>query len=106
MSTLVKMASMGLSSERVVQELFSWGEGGKQFTVKAADKLSKEWTGEESWVGWRKIWKLGVQQWFRVFVWLMTHGRLVTNVERRRRHIGASTVCGGCQEGRRQSFTR
>ncbi|KAL4364057.1 hypothetical protein GQ457_04G031790 [Hibiscus cannabinus] len=45
---------------------------------------------------WRKIWRLGVPQRIQTFVWLAFHERLMTNVERVRRHLSALELCGIC----------
>ncbi|KAK9015627.1 hypothetical protein V6N11_006726 [Hibiscus sabdariffa] len=46
---------------------------------------------------WSRIWKLQVQQRVRVFLWLVLHQRIMTNVERKRRHLAISDVCASCQ---------
>ncbi|KAK8652429.1 hypothetical protein V6N13_126462 [Hibiscus sabdariffa] len=48
---------------------------------------------------WPKVWGLKVPQWIRVFAWLVLHGRLLTNVERVRRHCAASELCEVCHGG-------
>lgn len=37
------------------------------FTVKASYNLAKSWNEEKRWEGWRKIWKMDVQQWIKIF---------------------------------------
>ncbi|KAL4324382.1 hypothetical protein GQ457_11G003510 [Hibiscus cannabinus] len=39
---------------------------------------------------WKRVWKLAVPQRVRVFIWLTFHNRLLTNVERVRRHVATS----------------
>lgn len=94
---LVKIASVVLSSDETEQDGFAWAEGKGRFTVKTAYRLSKNWRTDESWAGWHRIWGLQVQHRVRVFVWLMAHERLLSNVERRR-HVGGSGMCDRCQE--------
>ncbi|KAL4386567.1 hypothetical protein GQ457_09G022170 [Hibiscus cannabinus] len=48
---------------------------------------------------WSKVWNLKVSQRIRVFAWLVLHGRLLTNVERVRRHCAASELCEVCHGG-------
>lgn len=96
-TSLIKIASIGLQTESMEKDSFVWGEGRKPFSVNAACTLSKSWRGDDRWEGWQRIWKLGVQYRVRVFVWLMTHGKLLTNIERRRRHLGANEGCVRCQ---------
>ncbi|KAK8564185.1 hypothetical protein V6N12_036315 [Hibiscus sabdariffa] len=48
---------------------------------------------------WKNIWKILVPQRVRVFVWLTFHERILTKVERVRRHITNSELCGICGGG-------
>lgn len=96
--SLVKMAGLRLSNDILNEDRFTWGEGRKQILVSEVYKLSKDWKGDDQWEGWHKIWKLGVRQRVRVFVWLMSHGKPMTNFERWRWHIGSNAVCGRCLE--------
>ncbi|KAL4383201.1 hypothetical protein GQ457_15G013690 [Hibiscus cannabinus] len=48
---------------------------------------------------WKRIWKLAVPQRVRVFIWLTFHNRLLTNVERVRRHVASSGSCEICNNG-------
>ncbi|KAK8480524.1 hypothetical protein V6N11_037884, partial [Hibiscus sabdariffa] len=45
---------------------------------------------------WKRLWKLAVPQRVRVFVWVALHERMLTNMERVRRHIVNSELCGIC----------
>ncbi|KAK8632256.1 hypothetical protein V6N13_072651 [Hibiscus sabdariffa] len=45
---------------------------------------------------WNKIWSLQVPQWVKVFMWITAHRCHLTNVERVRRHIASSDICGIC----------
>ncbi|CAL1397302.1 unnamed protein product [Linum trigynum] len=48
---------------------------------------------------WRAIWRAPVMQRTRTFLWLATHQRLLTNVERRRRHLTTDNSCKTCGGG-------
>ncbi|KAK8500333.1 hypothetical protein V6N12_068820 [Hibiscus sabdariffa] len=48
---------------------------------------------------WKRIWKLHVPQRVRVFAWLSFHERLLTNVERVKRHCAAMDLCEICMNG-------
>ncbi|KAK8673256.1 hypothetical protein V6N13_111605 [Hibiscus sabdariffa] len=48
---------------------------------------------------WARIWSLKVPQRVKVFLWITVHHRLLTNVERVRRHIASSDMCGLCFRG-------
>lgn len=43
-----------------------------------------------------QIWKVCAPQRVRMFLWLLFRDRLLTNVERARRGIAQSTICGLC----------
>ncbi|XP_031096925.1 uncharacterized protein LOC116001176 [Ipomoea triloba] len=45
---------------------------------------------------WLRIWKLNVPNRICVFVWLVQHGKILTNVERARRHITSNASCSFC----------
>ncbi|KAL4354521.1 hypothetical protein GQ457_06G016340 [Hibiscus cannabinus] len=49
---------------------------------------------------WKRIWKLHVPQRVCVFAWLSFHERLLTNVERVRRHSTDVDLCDICMSGR------
>ncbi|KAK9025335.1 hypothetical protein V6N11_038204 [Hibiscus sabdariffa] len=48
---------------------------------------------------WKWVWKLQVPQRVRVFLWLALHRRLLTNVERTRRHLTSMDHCECCLGG-------
>ncbi|KAL4325431.1 hypothetical protein GQ457_11G002310 [Hibiscus cannabinus] len=50
-------------------------------------------------VNWKRVWKLEVPQRIRVFVWLLFHDRLLTNVERARHHMTSLVTCEVCGSG-------
>lgn len=50
-STLIKLAPMGLETKSLNKDLFVWGEGKEQFSVRAAYRLPKNWRGDEVWEG-------------------------------------------------------
>ncbi|KAL4301824.1 hypothetical protein GQ457_10G009460 [Hibiscus cannabinus] len=45
---------------------------------------------------WTRVWNIPVPQRVCVFVWLVFHGRLLSNAERVRRHISDSKLCDFC----------
>ncbi|KAK8575350.1 hypothetical protein V6N12_063025 [Hibiscus sabdariffa] len=48
---------------------------------------------------WKRVWKLQVPQRVRFFLWLALHRRLLTNVERIRRHLTSMDRCECCLDG-------
>ncbi|KAL4366467.1 hypothetical protein GQ457_05G028510 [Hibiscus cannabinus] len=49
---------------------------------------------------WRQVWKLKVPYRVRTFAWIALHERLLTNVERVRRHMNTSEHCEICGSSR------
>ncbi|CAA0824102.1 Unknown protein [Striga hermonthica] len=47
---------------------------------------------------WRVVWRWLGPQHIRTFLWLLTKNRLLTNEERRRRHLAADALCGVCSQ--------
>ena len=45
---------------------------------------------------WDQIWKLKVPQRIRMFIWLINHGKLLTNLERNRRGFTVDPFCKHC----------
>ncbi|KAL4283171.1 hypothetical protein GQ457_16G011860 [Hibiscus cannabinus] len=79
-------------------------ESNRNFTVRSAYKaLSADTTtplvafSTNNSACWSRIWKLSVQQRVRIFLWLVLHQRIMTNVERKRRHLATSDVCASYQ---------
>ncbi|WCJ20597.1 LINE-1 retrotransposable element ORF2 protein [Euphorbia peplus] len=44
------------------------------------------------------LWKLKIPQCLKTFAWLAVHGRLLTNLERQRRHLIDSGYCARCNQ--------
>ena len=45
---------------------------------------------------WLQIWKLKILQRIRIFLWLLMHGKMLTNVERMRRGFKSNPNCHCC----------
>ncbi|KAL4353303.1 hypothetical protein GQ457_06G005280 [Hibiscus cannabinus] len=74
-----------------------WRYGSKhQFTMCSTYEAIADGVGPQEGGEWRKIRKLLVPQRIRVFFWIVFHDRLLTNVERYRRHITGNNLCGIC----------
>lgn len=48
---------------------------------------------------WSIIWKLEVPSKMRMLLWLITHGRVMCNAERKRRHMTCDDRCPACSMG-------
>ncbi|KAK8605513.1 hypothetical protein V6N13_102291 [Hibiscus sabdariffa] len=45
---------------------------------------------------WKMVWSIKLPQRIQVVLWLAVHDRLLSNVERKRRHLTESDVCAFC----------
>ncbi|CAN1147373.1 Putative ribonuclease H protein At1g65750 [Linum perenne] len=76
---------------------WSWGaEQSGKFSIRSAHKLildNDELPIAES---WKSIWKWSGPNRIRHFLWIAKHGRLLTNSERRRRHMANDSSCSLC----------
>lgn len=97
MTDIVKIASVSLRHELEAYDKFSSMEARLgRFTVKETYKLVAEWSKENQWEGWKLVRKMKIQQRVKVFIWIMVHGKFVTNKEWLRRRLTYSPVCARC----------
>ncbi|CAN1138897.1 Putative ribonuclease H protein At1g65750 [Linum perenne] len=74
-----------------------WGlEVNGQFSIKSAYLLLLELRRMEGSGVWSSVWKWPGPTCIRHFIWLATQGKLLTNEERRRRHISNDGSCRRC----------
>ncbi|KAK9007756.1 hypothetical protein V6N11_074674 [Hibiscus sabdariffa] len=97
-SIMWKIVRIKPPSMQFGSELSCWRwEQNRCFTTKSAyDALSAP-SGPVVDFKWASIWKLRVPQLVKVFLWLSSHDRLLTNPDRVRRHIVDSDKCPWCQ---------
>lgn len=92
-----KLASYLLMEEGNSPDEFGWGPNpNNQFSIKSA---YEELTGAAQSVNatlWNRIWKIKVPLRQCVFLWLVNHGKVLTNVERFRRHLTSNACCVSC----------
>lgn len=70
----IKLNSCVLNTEDGVDG-FGWLDtASRKFTVKSTYELANGVFAEERWGGWKRTWKLGIQQRIRVFLWILAHG--------------------------------
>ncbi|KAL4335710.1 hypothetical protein GQ457_07G012060 [Hibiscus cannabinus] len=76
----------------------SWRlEDRRIFAMKSAyNHIFDYGNDDQSITDWKRVWKIQVPQRIRVFLWLALHRRLLTNVERERRHLTALVQCAVC----------
>lgn len=63
------------------------------FTVSKAYRKLCTLDSAKGWAGWSSIWKLKVQQRVRTFLWLLSHGKLLSNHNHCRRMTVDSPSC-------------
>lgn len=96
MSTMIKLATIILSTDDSLRDKAVWLDGRRTFTVKDAYKLTKTWDAADRRERWRWLWKIRIQQRVKIFFWLLAHERIPTNVERCRRHLTTDSMCVRC----------
>ncbi|CAN1147800.1 Putative ribonuclease H protein At1g65750 [Linum perenne] len=75
----------------------AWGlEDDGVFSVKSAYCMLREIEGRDNGCNWSKIWKWEGPNKIRHFMWLLEHGKLMTNVERGRRRLIDNLECQQC----------
>ncbi|CAN1148633.1 Putative ribonuclease H protein At1g65750, partial [Linum perenne] len=95
---VLQVMGMDPPSELLGKDVFVWGlEANGRFSVKTAYLLAKEIQIDAHDGVWRKVWNWEGPAMVKHFLWLATHGRLMTNEERRRRHIAPTATCPECQ---------
>ncbi|CAN1161707.1 Putative ribonuclease H protein At1g65750 [Linum perenne] len=77
-----------------------WGlENDGRFSVKSAYCLIKDFDPVAGSSIWNKVWRWEGPNRVRHFLWLVTHGKIMTNVERARRRLTDDTGCTECSRG-------
>ncbi|XP_039052568.1 uncharacterized protein LOC120194297 [Hibiscus syriacus] len=66
------------------------------FTIRSVYKVLLSSMPNDNGVHWSNVWSLNVLQRIRTFLWLVVHGRLLTNDERFMRHMATSNSCELC----------
>ncbi|CAN1835862.1 Putative ribonuclease H protein At1g65750 [Linum perenne] len=96
---LVQVIGMGPPCDQLGDDEVAWGlEANGGFSVKSAYMLVKELDLSNEDNVWKKVWTWEGPAKIKQFMWLVTHGKLMTNEERRRRHIAPDANCPECQE--------
>ncbi|CAN1165565.1 Putative ribonuclease H protein At1g65750 [Linum perenne] len=74
-----------------------WGPDPKgSFTLKSAYEIRAAINHLAISDPWRTVWNWQGPNRIRFFLWLVAHNRLLTNAERRRRHLCATESCSRC----------
>ncbi|CAN1787195.1 Putative ribonuclease H protein At1g65750 [Linum perenne] len=89
----------GMSSPKTDREndIWVWGaETNGKFTIRSAYNLLSDLENEPDVDVWASIWKWRGPHRVKHFLWLASHGRLLTNNERHRRHLAQDASCAFC----------
>lgn len=75
------------------------GNSNGEFTVSSAYSLLRYEVVHQPCMEsfFKRIWGVVTPERVRVFLWMVSHQVIITNVERVRRHIGDSEVCSVCR---------
>ncbi|CAN0830454.1 Putative ribonuclease H protein At1g65750 [Linum grandiflorum] len=84
--------SAELGNDKLVRGL----EPNGMFSIQSAYILIKQLNDVDTGKLWRKVWTWQGPNKICHFLWLASHGRLLTNVERRRRHLTNNAACAIC----------
>ncbi|KAJ8762621.1 hypothetical protein K2173_008060 [Erythroxylum novogranatense] len=99
MSSLLQIAAIPTPSNDRGADLPIWRlTSNGNFSIKSAyDLLTKDFTQEEKDI-WKVVWKWKGPQRVKTFLWLLSHGKLLTNEAWLRRNLAPSTSCPICQD--------
>ena len=92
---LHRLASIDLTEEEVGDRIVWKASKTGAFTLQSAIQLLQGVESDTA-VKWSAIWKLRIPNRIRFFVWLLYHGRLLTNAERFRRSLSSTPQCDLC----------
>lgn len=99
LTSMVMLAAAALSSDPIDPDKFIWAHGKEgKFRVRDTYCLSRGLTVQVGWEGWRLLWKVKVQDRIKVFLWIMSNKKLLTNLERWKRRMAANPLCGRCYQ--------
>ncbi|CAN1127865.1 Putative ribonuclease H protein At1g65750 [Linum perenne] len=83
--------------DQLRRDIWVWGVNHDgRFTIKSAYDLISTPGTTAPYIRWEKVWKWRGPQRIILFLWLALQDRLLTNVERGRRHLTADTNCARC----------
>ncbi|CAN1122078.1 Putative ribonuclease H protein At1g65750 [Linum perenne] len=79
------------------EDVLVWGlEDNGRFSIKSTYALLQDFRLEDRNRKWQQLWKWQGPNKIKHFMWLAMQGKLMTNVERARRHITNSDTCAVC----------
>lgn len=95
---LLTLVDIRVSAIDYRQDEMMWQEvfNGNFFVTKACEMMAAI-SSNARWPGWKRIWKLKLQQWLKTFLWLMAHDILIINQITWRQQIAESQMCLLCE---------
>ncbi|WCJ35671.1 DNAse I-like superfamily protein [Euphorbia peplus] len=96
---LFRLASLVILHGVGVSDGWSWScSNSGNFSVKSAFQLLSGEAAGDSVVSqvWKKVWTVRVSERVRCFLWLVVHNRILTNSNRKIRHLCESDQCPVC----------
>ncbi|KAL7235947.1 hypothetical protein ACSBR1_019263 [Camellia fascicularis] len=97
-SVLQSILQIHLAQFVTVTDTPHWkGATTSNFSVSAAYNLLTNTAESTSMVDWHWIWKLKIPQKLKGFCWLILHGRLLTNQQRRIKGLTTDDLCPRCK---------
>lgn len=99
-SALISLASMLLDLDESKVDVFGWlDSNGGIFSVESAYQLQRTQSGGLEGKVWKWLWSLKVQARVRVFMWIVSHDRILANFARWRRKLTVDSFCALCGVG-------
>ncbi|KAG7578919.1 Reverse transcriptase domain [Arabidopsis thaliana x Arabidopsis arenosa] len=98
----LELAAVVLDHVTGAADRFAWGENEDgQFTVTSAYRMlcGDDRPKQSMEKFFNRIWGVSVPERVRTFLWLVGNQALMTNAERKRRHICDSDICQVCKSG-------
>lgn len=100
--TRLQLMAVVLDSFTGAKDRLSWDESSDGvYTVRSAYSLLMRNSKPRPYMGsfFERVWKLVGPERVRLFLWLVIHQVIMTNVERQRRHLCSSGLCHVCKGG-------
>ena len=96
-SVILSIAAMRVPCDEDGEDFLFWGASktGK-FMTKSAYELVEGHRCEEEHPKWKVIWNGNGPERVKMFLWLAMNDKLLTNMERARRHMSDTTSCDLC----------
>ncbi|KAG7576302.1 Ribonuclease H domain [Arabidopsis thaliana x Arabidopsis arenosa] len=99
-SDLQRLNAVVVKGVPFLADQLSWQETTNGvFSVRSAYALLKQENEQVPCMErfFKQVWAVKAPERVRVFIWLVTHQVIMTNMERMRRHIGESAICQVCK---------